>query len=88
MYPMMHHCCRPACVLPPIVMPERVCYVQRCIPVEQPVIVPTRTHVVNRYVTYPRYIPTHTTTVEPVVCPGAGTAATTTTETAPTTMTA
>lgn len=87
MYPFSNPCCppRPHCVLPPIVMPERVCYVERRIPVEQPIIVPSRTHIVNRYVTYPRYIPVHSTTSEPVQCPGAG--AMSATETATTTQT-
>lgn len=55
--------------LTPIVCPERVCYVTRCFPVEQPIIVPYRTHTINQGVIVNRYYPTYSTSEE-TRCPG------------------
>lgn len=62
--------CNQACPpLEPIVMPCRTCTVVRCFPIEQPVICPSHTHVVNRYVPVNRYYYQHTTDQE-TQCPG------------------
>lgn len=50
----------------PIVLPCKVCCVNRCYPVEQPIIVPMHTKIVNHYVPRPRYYPTYTTSEENV----------------------
>ena len=55
--------------LQPIVCPERVCCCMRYFPVEQPIIVPYRTHTVNQGVIVNRYYPTYSTTEE-TRCPG------------------
>ena len=55
--------------LEPIVMPCRTCTVVRCFPIEQPVICPSHTHVVNRYVPVNRYYYQHTRDEE-TQCPG------------------
>ncbi len=57
------------CPLDPIVMPERVCYINRCHYVEQPVIIPVHTRIVNHYIPTPRYYTTQTTSEE-TVCHG------------------
>lgn len=55
--------------LEPIVMPCKTCTVTRCFPIEQPVICPSHTHIVNRYVPVNRYYYQHTTDQE-TQCPG------------------
>ena len=37
------------CQVNPIVLPERVCTVNRCYQYEQPIVVPTHTRIVNHY---------------------------------------
>ena len=58
--------------LEPIVMPCKTCTVTRCFPIEQPVICPSHTHIVNRYVPVNRYYYQHTTDQE-TQCPGSAT---------------
>ncbi|HHU59323.1 TPA: hypothetical protein GXZ34_00090 [bacterium] len=63
-------CCRPTCPpLEPIVLPCRVCTIHRCFPVEQPVIVPTHTRIINRGVPVNRFYPSFTQSEE-TICPG------------------
>ena len=58
------------CQVTPIVLPERVCTVNRCYHYEQPIVVPTHTRVVNHFYPTPRYYPSFTTSEEDV-CHGA-----------------
>lgn len=55
--------------LEPIVMPTKVCNIVKCHPIEQPVICPSHTHVIHRYVPYNRYYYQHTRDEE-TQCPG------------------
>ena len=57
------NCNRP-CPMDPIVMPTRVCCVNRCHYVEQPVIVPHNTRVINHYMPKPVYYHTYSQTEE------------------------
>lgn len=57
------------CPMEPIVMPERVCCINRCHYIEQPVIIPVRTRIINHYIPTPRYYTTSTTSEE-TVCHG------------------
>lgn len=65
-------CNNPTCPpLEPIVMPTKVCNIVKCHPIEQPVICPSHTHVIHRYVPYNRYYYQHTNDEE-TQCPGQG----------------
>ena len=55
--------------LDPIVMPTKVCNIVKCHPIEQPVICPSHTHVIHRFVPYNRYYYQHTNDEE-TQCPG------------------
>lgn len=59
-------CRQTPCPVNPIVLPERVCTVNRCYHYEQPIIVPTHTRIVNHYYPTPRYYPSFTTSEEDV----------------------
>ena len=61
--------CSPCQPLEPIIMPTKVCNIVKCHPIEQPVICPSHTHVIHRYVPYNRYYYQHTTDEE-TQCPG------------------
>lgn len=61
--------CEGPCPMEPIVLPTRVRCVNRCFPVEQPVIIPVHTRIINHYVPNPRYYTTYTTSEE-TVCHG------------------
>ena len=54
------------CQVNPIVLPERVCTVNRCYQYEQPIVVPTHTRIVNHFYPTPRYYPSFTTSEEDV----------------------
>ena len=58
--------CQP---LEPIVMPTKVCNIVKCHPIEQPVICPSHTHVIHRYVPYNKYYYQYTRDEE-TQCPG------------------
>jgi hypothetical protein len=63
-------CCNQGCPpLEPIVMPTKVCNIVKCHPIEQPVICPSHTHVIHRYVPFNRYYYQHTNDEE-TQCPG------------------
>ena len=55
--------------LEPIVMPTKVCNIVKCHPIEQPVICPSHTNVIHRYVPYNRYYYQNTMSEE-TQCPG------------------
>ena len=55
--------------LDPIVMPTKVCNIVKCHPIEQPVICPSHTHVIHKFVPYNRYYYQHTSDEE-TQCPG------------------
>ena len=59
-------CQQQPCKCDPIVMPTKVCCVNRCYSVEQPIIVPVHTKIVNHYIPRPRYYTTYTTSEETV----------------------
>lgn len=59
-------CPKNPCKITPIVLPQKVCCVHRYFCVEQPVIVPNHTRVINHFVPTPRYYPTFTTSEEDV----------------------
>ena len=67
----MYRRCTPQCPCKyePIVMPVKETVCNRYYTVEQPVICPTQTRIVNHFVPRPVYYPSHTTTEENV-CEG------------------
>ncbi len=62
-------CQKQKCPCDPIVLPVKVCCINRCYPVEQPIVVPIHTRIINHYIPRPRYYPTYTTSEEDI-CPG------------------
>ena len=59
----------PCAPLEPIIMPCKTCVITKCHPIEQPVICPSHTHIVHRYVPYNRYY-YQSTMDEETQCPG------------------
>lgn len=69
MYPRRHSGCNCPCRYEPIVMPVKERVYHRYYYVEQPVICPTNTQMVNHYVPRPVYYPTNTYS-ERTMCEG------------------